>query len=125
LPPVGRAVTFVVVFWHSGSGPASASAWLVTWGRVQVLKWERPGVWEAARPLLTQEMTVAEPLGRAMAPAEVTSAALHARQEVPTAQQTTQKAAAVRATLEVTMEAAAQPTAVGPESHLQREMRTA
>jgi hypothetical protein len=83
-------------------------------------------VWEAARQLLTQEMTVAEPLGRAMAPAEeVTWAAQHARQEVPTAQQTTQKAAAVRATLVATMEAAAEPTAVGPESHLQREVRTA
>jgi hypothetical protein len=90
-------------------------------------------------------MTLAEPLDRAMAPAEeVTSAALYARHEVPTAQQTTQKAAAlharqdvqtaqqttqkaaaVRATLEATMEAAAQPTAVGPESHLQREVRTA
>ena len=71
-------------------------------------------------------MTVAEPLGRATAPAEeVTSAALHARQEVPTALQTTQKAAALRATLEATMEPAAEPTAVGPESHLQREMRTA
>jgi hypothetical protein len=44
LPPVGRAVTFVVVLWHSGSGPASASAWLVILGRVQVLRWERPGV---------------------------------------------------------------------------------
>ena len=118
LLPVGRAVTFVVL-WHSGSGPASASAWL---GRVQMLRWEAPQVWEAARPPLTQEMTVAEPLGRAMAPAEdVTSAALHPRQEVPTALQTTQKAAAVRATLE----AAAEPTAVGPESHLQHEARTA
>jgi hypothetical protein len=83
-------------------------------------------VWEAAGQLQIQEMTVAEPLGRAMAPAqEVRSAAPHARQEVPTALHTTQKAAAVHATLEATMEAAAEPTAVGPESHLQREIGAA
>jgi hypothetical protein len=82
-------------------------------------------LWEAARQLLTPEMTIAEPLGRAMAPAqEVTSAAPHARQEVPTALHTTQKATAVHATLGATMAAAAEPTAVGPESLLHSAMRT-
>jgi hypothetical protein len=91
-----------------------------------VLLCQPPRVWQAGRPLLPQRMTIAEPLGRTMAPAaEVTSAALHARQKVPTALHTTQEPAAVHATLEATMEAAAESTEVGPESHLQREMRTA
>lgn len=86
---------------------------------------------EAGRPLLAREMTVAEPLGRAMAPAPgatqgVWPAGFHARHEVtPVALQATLKAAAVHATLEATRLAAAEPAAVGPESHLQHEVPAA
>ena len=93
---------------------------------------ERPRrVSEAGRPLLAREMTVAEPLGRAMAPAPgatqgVWPAGFHARHEVtPVALQATLKAAAVHATLEATRLAAAEPAAVGPESHLQHEVLAA
>jgi hypothetical protein len=85
----------------------------------------------AARPLLAPEMTVAEPLGRAMAPAAaatqgVKPAGLHARHEVaPVALQATLEAAAVHATPEATRPAAAEPAAVGPVSHLQYEVRAA
>jgi hypothetical protein len=81
---------------------------------------------------------VAEPLGRAMAPAAATQwvrpAGLHARHEVaPVALQATLQAAAVHATPEVARPAAAvhatpeaaRPAAVGPVSHLQPELRTA
>jgi len=85
---------------------------------------------EAVRPLLTREMTVAEPLGRAMAPAQQATqglmpAGLHARhQMMPVALHATLEAAAVHATLEA-IGAAAESAAVGPESHRQREVRTA
>jgi hypothetical protein len=85
----------------------------------------------AARPLLAREMTVAEPLGRAMAPAAaatqgVKSAGLRARHEVaPVALQATLEAAAVHATREATRPAAAEPAAVGPVSHLQYKVRAA
>ncbi len=86
---------------------------------------------EAARPVLAVEMTEAEPLGGAMATAPeaaqgVTPAGLRARHEMtPVALHATLEAAAVRATLEATMGAAAEPNVVGPESHRQREVRRA
>jgi len=76
-------------------------------------------------------MTVAEPLGRAMAPAQqatqgLTPAGLHARhQMMPVVLHATLEAVAVHATLEATIGAAAEPAAVGPQSHRQREVRTA
>ena len=61
---------------------------------------------QAVRPLLARKRTVAEPLGRAMAPAAqatqgVTPARLHVRHEMtPVALHATLEAAAVHATLE-------------------------
>jgi hypothetical protein len=80
--------------------------------------------------VLAVEMTVAEPLGGAMATAPeaqgVTPAGLRARHEMtPVALHATLEAAAVRATLEATMGAVAEPNVVGPESHRQREVRRA
>jgi len=92
--------------------------------------------------VLAVEMTVAEPLGGAMATApeaaqgvtpaglrarhEMTPAGLRARHEMtPVALHATLEAAAVRATLESTMGAAAEPNVVGRESHRQREVRRA
>jgi hypothetical protein len=105
------------VVWHSGWVPVSASAWMVTSRRVQawVLRPALTRVWQAARPLPAQEMTVAEPLDRTLAPTqEVPAGALHARHEVASvALDTTLEAAALHARLEVsvalhtTLEAAA------------------
>jgi hypothetical protein len=105
------------VVWHSGWVPVSASAWMVTSGRVQawVLRPALPRVWQAARPLPAQEMTVAEPLDRTLAPTqEVPAGALYARHEV--ALDTTLEAAALHVRLEVpvalhtTLEAAPRAT---------------
>jgi hypothetical protein len=99
--------------------------------QAQVVGPEQPHrVSEAVRRLLTREMTVAEPLGRAMAPAQqatqgLAPAGLHARHEMTqVALHATLEAAAVHATLEA-IGAAVEPAAVGPESHRQREVRTA
>jgi len=104
LPPGRRPVRFVLV-WHSGSGPVSASAWMVTSERVQasVLRSGPPRVWQAPRPLAAQAMMGAEPLGRTLAPAqEVSAATLYARHEVaPLALHMTLEAAAPRARQEV------------------------
>jgi len=93
------------VVWHSGWVPVSASAWMVTSGRVQawVLRPALPRVWQAARPLPAQEMTVAEPLDRTLAPTqEVPAGALYARHEVASvALDTTLEAAALHVRLEV------------------------
>ena len=106
--------------WHSGWVPVSASAWMVTSGRVQawVLRPALPRVWQAARPLPAQEMTVAEPLDRTLAPTqEVPAGALYARHEVASvALNTTLEAAALHVRLEVpvalrtTLEAAPRAT---------------
>jgi hypothetical protein len=107
---------------------------MVTSGRVQakVVGPEQPRrVSEAARPLQAREMTVAEPVGQATAPAPeatqgVRPAGLQGRHEVtPVALHATPEAAAVHATLEPPGPAAAEPAAVEPESHLQPEVRTA
>ena len=91
--------------WHSGWVPVSASAWMVTSGRMQawVLRPALPRVWQAARPLPAQEMTVAEPLDRTLAPTqEVPAGALYARHEVASvALNTTLEAAALHVRLEV------------------------
>jgi hypothetical protein len=101
------------------------------------LRWEQPRRVSEARPLVAQVMTAAEPLGQAMALAPeamkvstpkamqgVKPAKLHARHGVtPVALHATLKPAAVHATLEARRPAAAGPSAAGPKSHLQPDVR--